>query len=367
MDIFEELGIKKFINAHDTYTVYGGSRLSSNAHKAMKEISSTFVDVLELQKILGSEIARLTGNEDAYISNGSAGALSLCTAVSVAGNDEYTYFKLPNIINEKNEVIIIKSQRSVYSKSIETCGVKVVEIGNADETLPFELEGAINKHTAAVFFFDNLNYKREELDLETFIKISHANNVPVIVDAAANLPPKSNLTYYTSLGTDMVIFSGGKTLSGPQASGLIFGKTKYIDLCRRYGAPNHGVCRGNKTSREAMVALYVAVKEFIDLDEARFVRECKKKLLEIDMIFKTSFSTKIVDYGAIGQSYPRLFIDLLSVNDAKYFRNLMLGKKVFIGIEGQSIYYNVINVRDNEMDDLVKYSKESLELFYAEK
>ena len=246
MDIFNEIGIKKMINAHDTYTVYGGSRMAENTLESMKQISRHFVDLEELQRSLGKKIAEITHNEAAYITNGASGGILLCSCICMAKGDMYHYSKLPDTSGMANEIIVMRAQRNAYDKAMEASGAKVIEVGDADETLEFELEGCMSERTAAVFYFASALYERGSMKLEKTIEIAHNHKIPVVVDAAAQLPPVENLWNYTKMGADLVIFSGGKTLCGPQDSGLILGRKDLIEDCIRFGAPVHGICRSSK-------------------------------------------------------------------------------------------------------------------------
>ena len=153
MDILKECGITPFINAHDTYTVYGGSRMAENTLEAMREISRSFVDMEQLQRNLGKELARMTGNEGAYITNGAAGGLLLAACVCMAEGSRYKYTRLPCTEGMKNEIIVMRAQRNAYDAALWAGGAVKVEIGDADETPEYELEGSINEKTAAVFYF----------------------------------------------------------------------------------------------------------------------------------------------------------------------------------------------------------------------
>ena len=224
--------------------------------EAMCLASKSFVDMEELQRKLGRAAAELTHNEAAYFTNGAAGALTTAAAVCMAKGSAYRFARLPGIVpGTAPEIIRLHCQHNAYDKAVEVAGAQVVDIGDADETLEFDLEGAINERTAAVFYYASTLYARAAMPLEDVIRIAHSRGVPVVVDAAAQLPPVENLWRFTGMGADMVIFSGGKTLCGPQDSGLIVGKKQYIEDCIRFGAPMHGVCRGNKSSRESMGAV----------------------------------------------------------------------------------------------------------------
>lgn len=351
LNICEELGIRTYINAHDTYTIYGGSRMSENALKSMAEISKVFVDIGELQSVIGKKIAELTHNEAAYITNGASGGLLLATAVCLSRGDEYRFMRLPET-NGKDEVIILNCQHNAYDKAISAAGAKVIMIGDADETLEVELKGAINENTAAVFYFMNIQYDRAAMPLEDVIRIAHERGVSVVVDAAAQLPPVENLWNITGMGADLAIFSGGKTLCGPQDSGLIVGRKELIADCIKFGAPAHGICRSSKVSREAMAALYIAIKEYIGLDHA----SNNQRLMNINLEIKRALDeigveTKIVDRGPVGQTYPRLFVCLDKSVSARSVEENMRRKGIYIGCEasGNAVYISPLNLHDNEV------------------
>ncbi len=270
MSIYEELGIRPIINASATLTRLGGSIMPPEVIAAMVEASRHFVDLDELQRRIGEELARLTHNEAAYVSAGAAAGLVLATAACITGTDPAAIRQLPDLTGLKNEVIVHKSHRNGYDHAVRQVGVKLVEIGYATGTAPWELERAINERTAAVFWFQGAMTGRGDLPLETVIEIAGARGVPVVVDAAAQLPPVENLWRFTQMGAALAIFSGGKDLRGPQSSGLIVGRKDLIEAIRLNGNPNHSIGRPMKVGKEEMVGLLAAVKRYLALDhEAR--------------------------------------------------------------------------------------------------
>lgn len=355
MSFFEEYGIRSFINAHDTYTVYGGSRMADNTLRAMQEISKHFVDMEQLQRRLGEEIAKMTRNEGAYITNGAAGGLLLSASVCMAQGSMYHYHRLPNTDYVKNEIIVLRAQRNAYDEAIWTSGAKMVEIGDADETLEFELEGSIHENTAAVFYFLSSLYARGSMELSRVIEIAHSKGVPVVVDAAAQLPPVENLWNITGMGADLVIFSGGKTLCGPADSGLILGRKDLIEDCIRFGAPVHGVCRASKISRENMAGLFVAVKNYLEQDP----EENRKILLHRNQVIaelagncKCIKETAVIPYGPVGQTYPRLFLYLKDHVQGDQIVKQMYDRNIYIGYEKDknAIYVSPLNITDEEAE-----------------
>lgn len=352
MNIFDKIGIKPYINAHDTYTVYGGSRMAENTLEAMKEISKHFVDFDELQEKVGRKIAEMTHNEAAYVTNGSAGAIQLAAAVCMCKGDAFHFMRLPACPDIDKRIIVMRGQHNAYDKAIEEAGGEIVFIGDADETLEVELEGELRKGAAAVFFFAPILFERASMPLERVIALSHRHNVPVVVDAAAQIPPKENLWKYTrDMGADMAIFSGGKTLSGPQDSGLIVGREKYIRDCLRFGAPSHGICRSSKTSRESVAGLYTAIENYMNMDEeAEGRRIIETNRLMADIIGKAgNVRLYTVNQGPVGQTYQRLFIELKDGRKADDAVRYMHDKGIYIGKQSKdTIYLSALNLERDE-------------------
>ena len=351
MDIFRELGIRRYINAHDTYTVYGGSRMSARTLEAMRSAAESFVDFTELERAAGARIAALTRNEGAFVTNGAAGALQLAAAVCICRGDEYIYRQLPQGDDGCREFVVQRCQRNAYDKAIEGAGGHITEIGDADETLPSELEGILKKGAAGVFFFASSLFARGSMPLEEIIAIAHRYHTPVIVDAAAQLPPRENLWTFTEAGADMVLFSGGKTLCGPQDSGLILGKKEWLDLCLRFGAPEHGVCRSCKTSREAVAGLWAALEAYMEEDPEKERERLEQRNAAIAgrLAANTRCRCRIVPFGPVGQTYPRLFIDLEESLDASAVEEGMRAEGVYIGREGHhTVYISPLNLTDDE-------------------
>lgn len=355
MDFYEKNGIIPYINAHDTYTVYGGSRMAENTLQAMKDAAASFVDLKQMQIQLGKKAAELTGNEAAYFTNGAEGALLLCASICIAEDSEYYYRKLPEIVGIKREFIVMRAQRNAYDAALAVSGADIVEIGDADETLEMELKGSINEKTAGIVYFASTLYQRGSLPLENVIAIAKKYNVPVIVDAAAQLPPKDNLKRFTEAGADMVIFSGGKTLCGPQDSGVIFGTKQWIERCIRFGAPEHGICRVSKTSREAMAGLYTALENYVLQDEEKRECELREILSRIsEKIVKTEkeIMLKMVEQGPVGQKYPRLFCYLSEKNSSEKIVSFLRKKRIYIGEDriNNAVYISPLNLYKEEAD-----------------
>ena len=268
--IYESLGVRPLINALSTYTKLGGSIMPPEVVAAMVEASRTHVNIEELQLAVGRRIAELTHNEAAFVATGAAAGLVLITAAIVAGNDAAKIKQLPDLTGMKNEVVCHNAHRNGYDHAVRSVGVKMVEIGNAEGATVAEMEAAINERTAFAFWTQGAMNRPGEIPFEQFVEIAHAHGLPVVVDAAAQLPPVENLWLYTQKGADAVVFSGGKDLHGPQASGLILGRKEIIETCRFHASPNAAIGRPMKVGKEEMLGILAAVKWYLGLDhEAR--------------------------------------------------------------------------------------------------
>jgi L-seryl-tRNA(Ser) seleniumtransferase len=268
MGIYEELGVRRIINGNATLTRLGGSLLAPGVAEAMAEAGRAFVELADLQAAVGAEIARLTRNEACYVACGAAAGLTLATAACITGTDRSLRERLPFTDGLKNEVIVHSHTRVGYDFAIRMSGVKLVGIGGADRrTDPCELERAINGSTAALFYFPRGTTDRGEVPLEVAAEICHARGVPVVVDAAAQLPPRSNLWTFNQRGADLTIFSGGKGLRGPQSTGLVLGRRDLIEACAFNGPPNPFIGRGMKVGKEELCGILAAVRWYLGQDE----------------------------------------------------------------------------------------------------
>jgi L-seryl-tRNA(Ser) seleniumtransferase len=268
LDIYRRIGVEPLINCATNYTRFGGSIMPRHVAQAMADSADCFVNLFELQEGVGRRLAEVTRNEAAYVSNGAAAALALAAAACITGEDPALMARLPNNLEGlKNEVVVHRVQRNWYDIAVRQVGVKLVEIGHSMETFPWELDDAISDRTAAVFYFAGTHLNRNTLSLDYVIERAHARGVPVIVDAAAQLPPASNLWHFTrEIGADLAIFSGGKGLHGPQNSGLAVGSERIVRAMRLNGPPYQRIGRAMKVSKEAMIGLLVAVETYVETD-----------------------------------------------------------------------------------------------------
>ena len=266
MSIYDELGVKQVINAHATLTRLGGSIMPPEVVAAMQDAARWFIDLDQLQARVGEKLAELTHNEAAYVSTGAAAGIVLAVAACVTRNDRALMARLPDTTGMKNEALVFKSHRNGYDHAIRNVGLKLIEVGDGATCSPAELESALNDQTAVFVWFQGAMSGRGDLPLAQVIELCSARGVPVIVDAAAQLPPVENLWRFTQMGAACAIFSGGKDLHGPQASGLVVGQKWLIEAMRPVGNPNGGICRPMKVGKEEMAGLLAAVKWYVSLD-----------------------------------------------------------------------------------------------------
>jgi uncharacterized pyridoxal phosphate-dependent enzyme len=271
MDIYDELGVKKVINGYATLTALGGSIMPPEVLAAMAEAAQHFVDIDDLQAKVGAKIAEWTHNEAAYVSCGAAAGLVLSAAACIAGTDPDKRARLPYTDGMKNEVIVHRYGRVGYDFAVRQAGARLVEIGTEEGTSEQDLEQAITDRTAAIIYFYNVTRMKGLVPLERGIEIARRRGVPLIVDAAAQIPPVESLWRFTHMGANLALFSGGKGLCGPQSSGLILGRKDLIEACAFNGCPRAFIGRPMKVGKEELVGLMVAVRRYLDMDHSKLM------------------------------------------------------------------------------------------------
>ena len=269
VDWYDRLNVKKIINAIGTSTNVGGSLMPPEVLNAMDQAAKHYVDLGELQRRAGEYIARLTRNEACYICGGSSSGLLLAAAACMTGKNPARIRRLPDTTGMPNEFLVHRTHVNPYDRIIPVTGATLSEFGYARYTQPWQLEDAITEDTAGVFYFfyrGGWRHEQSALTLQETIDIAHRYDLKVVVDAAGQLPPAENLNTFTNMGADLVVFSGGKGLKGPQSSGLIFGRRDLIEACQLLGPPNHNIGRSMKVPKEEIVGLVAAVERYLSLD-----------------------------------------------------------------------------------------------------
>lgn len=264
--IYDQFRVRPIINGRGPTTLVSGSRMEPETLAAMAEAAKHFVAIDELNRAIGRRIAEVTGAEAGYVACGSAAAMALAVAACVAGTDPVKIDALPDSDGFANEIILHRAHRIPYDRMYRVGGGRLVLIGTREQTDPNELEEAITDRTAAIAFNQSQYCGPGAMPFEQVVEIAHARKVPVIVDAASTLPPVNHLRIWTEQGADLVIYSGGKGIRGPQETSLLAGRADLIDAARANGSPNAAVGRGGKVSKESMIGLWVALERFLTHD-----------------------------------------------------------------------------------------------------
>jgi uncharacterized pyridoxal phosphate-dependent enzyme len=271
-EYFRDLGVRPFINAAGTYTAMTASLMPPEVMDAINYASKHYVMLDELHDKVGERLASLLHCEAAMVTSGAASALTLGTAGVLTGRDQKKIVDLPDLTSMKSEVIIQKSHRFGYDHAVRNCGVKMIEVETRED-----FERAVNPKTAMALFYNNNNPEGQIKD-EEFVQLGKKHGVPTFNDAAADVPPVENLWKYTKMGFDLVTFSGGKGMRGPQSAGLLLGRKDLIAAARLNAPPNgNTVGRGLKVNKEEMLGLLAAIELYLDKDHEKEQREFQKR------------------------------------------------------------------------------------------
>ena len=241
------LGVRPFINCCSVRTVHGGSLMLPQVSAAMAEASRHFVNLDELMEAAGARLAELTGAEWGLVTCGSAAAVSLATAACVAGNDPIKMLRLPFTEGWPRRVVMVRNQRFAYDQAIRMVGTEIYEIDSLDE-----LEAAFSVPVAMVAILGT-HEAQSAVRMEDFLPFTRPRGVPIMVDAASE--HLENPSPWLVRGADLVIYSGGKFLRGPQTSGLLLGKKKLVQAAWRNASPHQAFGRPMKVSKEDVVGL----------------------------------------------------------------------------------------------------------------
>src|SRR5579863_4841753 len=261
-DYYDKLGVTKFINAAGTYTILTASIMPPPVQAAVAQAAKHPVRLIELQTKAGEYLAKRLRCEGAVVTAGAASALTLGTAACMTVAAKSAPHEMPtDMAGLKNEVIVQRAHRYDYDHALRNCGIRFVEV----ETMA-EYEAAFTDRTVMAHFYNAAEHG--QIGREDWIRIAHQHGVPCFNDAAADVPPISNLWNYTQMGFDLVTFSGGKGIRGPQNAGLLLGRK---DLTAAAAANNNPfddcVGRGMKVAKEQIVGMVAAVDWFVGQSE----------------------------------------------------------------------------------------------------
>jgi L-seryl-tRNA(Ser) seleniumtransferase len=326
VNYYEKLGVTPFINAAGTYTVLSASTMPEEVQAAIAVASRYPVQLNELHDAAGAYLARRLRCEAALVTAGAASALTLGTAACVSLGNQKAIVDLPtNMAGLKNQVIVQKAHRYEYDHALRNCGIEFVEV----ETLA-DYQAAFNEHTVMAHLFNAA--EGGDISREDWIRVAHAHGVPCFNDAAADVPPISNLWNYTQMGFDLVTFSGGKGLRGPQCTGLLLGRKDLIEWAKKNNSPNSNtVGRGMKVAKEEIVGLVAAVDWFLKQDDEEMQKEFRGRAERIVDQLRgiPTLETKIV-VPPVANNVPHLLIsydtDRLKIQPREVMERLRKGK-----------------------------------------
>jgi len=304
--VYEEIGVPTVVNAAGTKTRIGGSRIREEAVEAMADAAGGFARISDLQARASELIVEATGADAGYVASGAAAAMTLGAAAAIAGDDPGTMARLPDTEGVASEIVMARTHRTGYDHALRTAGAEIVDVGTNDYHLgtgaanvePWEFADAIGEETAAVAYVQK---PYTQPPLERVAEIAHDADVPVIVDAAAELPPASNLERFVDAGADLVAFSGGKAIRGPQSTGILAGRSELIESAALQhldmhaadaaweppeslfdadgidGVPRQGIGRPMKVGKEELAGLIRALELFLEEDHDALVDEWRER------------------------------------------------------------------------------------------
>jgi L-seryl-tRNA(Ser) seleniumtransferase len=262
-DLFAELGLRTFINCAGPFTSMTGCLMPNEVLNTIRKTGLEYVDLVSLQDKVGERIAQLLHCEAAIVSSGCFGAMSIGAAGVISGMDKSIVNQLPDVKDLKHEIILQESHMGGYTKALTNIGAKLVLVKNEEE-----LKRAINEKTAMLWFLNKYN-RKGKIDDESWVALGQQYNIPTFNDCASDIPPIDNLFKYTKMGFDLVAFSGGKGLRGPQSAGLLLGKKKYIDAAKLHAPPQVNIGRGMKVNKEEILGMLVALEIYLAKDHKK--------------------------------------------------------------------------------------------------
>ena len=282
VDYYQKLGVTPFINAAGTYTVLSASIMPAEVQSAMALAAQRPANLNELLDAAGDYLAKRLRCGGALVTAGAAAALTLGTAACVTAGNQAAVVGIPlDMTGLKNEVIVQKTHRYEYDHALRNCGIRFVEVETLDD-----YERAFTERTVMAHFFKAA--EAGQISREDWVRVAHKHEIPCFNDAAADVPPISNLWNYTQMGFDLVTFSGGKGLRGPQCTGLLLGRKDLIQAAKLNNSPNSNtVGRGMKVAKEEIVGLVAAVDWFLSQDDAAMESEFRQRAERIAQLLQS--------------------------------------------------------------------------------
>jgi L-seryl-tRNA(Ser) seleniumtransferase len=331
LGVYESLGIRTVINAAGTVTTLGGSLMPPEVFYSMEEAGKAFVEMEKLHDKAGEIIADITGAEAGMVTNGAAAALTLAAAACMTGSERAKMDRLPDTEGMRNEIIVQRGHRNYFDNAFRAAGANFVEVGFPLKATAQQMEDAIGQGTVAIAHTISNLVTDTGLHLDGVIEIAHRADLPVILDAAAMLPPASNLKKFVVMGADLVVFSGGKAICGPQTTGILCGRKDLIEAARLQSCPHFGIGRHLKVGKEEIVGLITALRLYANRDHDRdlgrrrgWAEHIAEKLTSLPHM-----SVKIDSFVGEGDpgAAPRVWIELDEQSLGKTAREIIDGMK----------------------------------------
>lgn len=273
---YEELGVATVINCEGTMTMLGGSLPHPELETVMTMAGRHFVSMPELEVAAGKRIAEMLKLPEGYsalVTSGAAAAMQSGLAGILTGGDEARIRQLPDLTGMKSEVIIQKAHRNPFDHQLRSTGIKLIEIETVDQ-----LRAAVNERTA-MMHFSNFANAAGQIKVDEWVKLGKQYNVPCMNDAAADTPPVSHLWDYTNMGYDLVTFSGGKAIRGPQCAGLLIGRKEMVANALLNNSPHEDTLgRSQKVGKEEIVGMVKALERFLAEDHEALAKEWQDRL-----------------------------------------------------------------------------------------
>lgn len=361
-DLFKELGVAPVINASVTMTFLSGSLMLPEVLEAIQSTSHDFANMFELQDKVGAKIAEMLHCEAAMVTSGAACAMLLGTAACITGTDALKIKMLPNLPGERPEVIMQKSHRYLFDQAISTTGAKIVEVEGAAE-----MEKIFNKNTVMALFFNAAD--KSSITHEEFLEISKRHKIPTFIDAAADVPPVENLFKFQKMGFDLVTFSGGKMIRGPQSAGLLFGRKDLIEAAKLNHSPHEApIGRPMKVNKEEMFGMYAALKSYLERDHKKELEEWHDRAKRIGTILEKIPTLKSETVVPEGQAniFPSLHVqwdqNRVKTTPAEVLTALKNGTPSIVANgRGNILSIGVVLLRPDQVDVVAQRVKEILE------
>ena len=363
--VYARFGVTPVINAGGTHTTHGGSMMRPEVREAMSLAAESFVDLVELKRATGRFVAEITGAEAGMICSGAAGGLVLATAAVMTGTDPEKIAQLPNSTGMKNEILMQRNNPSGYTKCHEYAGATLTYAGNESGATQDQLTDAITDDTAAILHTFAYGPARPGLTLPETVEVARnaRNPLPVIVDGAAMLPPKENLTKYISEGADLVTFSGGKYIGGPQSAGLLAGRAELVEAALLNSGPGMAVGRPQKVGREELVGMATALQLFVESDDEARIDAMQRRAQHIsDRLQGIPGITASVELDYLQFHVPNCVIRFDSADEAdRVWEGMHEGNpRVYIARISGGLTANAVNILDGQEEAVAQRLIEEL-------